>query len=89
METIRMHYIFSGYVQGVGFRYTAKYAAERLGITGWVRNLGDGSVEAEAEGTAADLAEFVLTLERIRWGHVDDIRSRSVPVLGGSCFEIL
>ena len=40
---IRKHMIFSGEVQGVGFRYTAYMAAGKLGLSGWVANLEDGS----------------------------------------------
>lgn len=48
---IREHYVFFGRVQGVGFRYRAKYVANGLRITGWVRNDWDGTVEMEAQGT--------------------------------------
>ena len=50
MEKIRRHILFYGWVQGVGFRYRAYYAAMDNGVGGWVRNLPDGSVEAELEG---------------------------------------
>ena len=46
----RRHYRFYGRVQGVGFRYRAQYTASHLGLTGWVANLWDGSVEMEAQG---------------------------------------
>ena len=49
MEKIRRHIIFYGYVQGVGFRYRASYIANRFGVTGWVKNCIDGSVEMEAD----------------------------------------
>ena len=52
MEKVRKHIIFSGRVQGVGFRYTACYLARPLGLTGWVKNLTDGRVEAELQGQA-------------------------------------
>ena len=39
MEKIRIHYIFHGTVQGVGFRYKACYSAKNRGVTGWVRIL--------------------------------------------------
>ena len=44
---IRKHMIFSGEVQGVGFRYRAFVYAQELGLTGWVINLDDGRVEME------------------------------------------
>lgn len=48
---VRRHYFFSGRVQEVGFRYTAFYLAEELGLSGWVSNLDDGRVEMELQGT--------------------------------------
>lgn len=50
--------IVSGEVQGVGFRYFVREAARALGIRGWTRNLEDGSVEIEAAGGPAMMAEF-------------------------------
>lgn len=46
----RAHLIISGRVQGVFYRMETKMAAERIGVTGWVRNKPDGTVEAVAEG---------------------------------------
>ncbi|MEJ5258710.1 MAG: acylphosphatase [Anaerohalosphaeraceae bacterium] len=51
MEPIAEHVIFSGRVQGVGFRYTTRRIAERYNLTGWVRNLPDGTVEAVFQGS--------------------------------------
>ena len=48
----------SGRVQGVGFRYFVQDAAQREGVRGWVRNLGDGRVEALAQGDADAIARF-------------------------------
>ena len=48
-------YLISGQVQGVGFRYFAERAARAAGVTGWVRNLDDGRVEVQANGTPAQL----------------------------------
>lgn len=51
-------------VQGVGFRFFAQHAAEKLGISGYVRNLRDDRVEAFAMGTAEQLKSFRAALER-------------------------
>ena len=48
----------SGQVQGVGFRYSAAAQARRLGLTGWVANRSDGSVEGLASGADDALAQF-------------------------------
>jgi len=48
-----------GYVQGVGFRHFALRLAKSMGISGWVRNLNDGSVELEAEGPKESIENFV------------------------------
>ena len=48
-----------GRVQGVGFRFSALDEAQRLGLTGWVRNTPDGDVEVIAEGKAQPLQRFV------------------------------
>jgi acylphosphatase len=58
----RVHATFSGTVQGVGFRYTAIRIARRAAVTGWVRNLADGRVEAVAEGSEQALEQFVREL---------------------------
>ena len=53
-----MTVIYSGHVQGVGFRYTTKTVATGFEITGTVRNLPDGRVELVAEGHHAELEAF-------------------------------
>ena len=57
-------YFVSGSVQGVGFRYFAQNVAEKLHLSGFVRNLHDGRVEAFACGTVKQLDEFRAALER-------------------------
>ncbi len=55
---VARHYIISGRVQGVGFRYYVTDVAARENIAGWVRNLPNGRVEIEAEGDAEALQRF-------------------------------
>jgi len=54
---------FTGIVQGVGFRYTTRHVANNLGLTGWVRNMNDGSVEAVAEGEEERVKQLIDSLE--------------------------
>ena len=58
MKRSRMHIFYSGHVQGVGFRYTAKSEAAGFEVTGTVRNLLDGRVELVAEGPRGELEAF-------------------------------
>lgn len=55
---IARHYILSGRVQGVGFRFFTQRAAARHQVRGWVRNLADGRVEVIAEGSEKAVQEF-------------------------------
>jgi acylphosphatase len=61
-DVSRIHVIVKGVVQGVGFRYFAMQLARDYGITGWVRNREDGSVELEAEGEEIIVKSFVKDL---------------------------
>lgn len=84
----RVHFRVSGRVQGVAFRASARDAAERLGIAGWIRNLPTGDVEGEAEGEASAVDAFLAWCGRGPPGarvdalKVDDARllpQRSIP----------
>lgn len=52
----------SGRVQGVGYRYFAERTASALGLTGWVRNLPNGEVEAEVEGSKPAIESWIKQL---------------------------
>ncbi len=58
MDKARVHILYTGRVQGVGFRYTAQSIARGYEVTGWVRNLPDGRVELVAEGPQEEVEAF-------------------------------
>jgi acylphosphatase len=58
-EKVRAHLIISGRVQGVFFRAETMRAANLYGVTGWVRNLRDGTVEALSEGKKGDVVSLI------------------------------
>jgi acylphosphatase len=63
MDVIAKHIVFSGRVQGVGFRFTALNIAERYELKGYVKNLPDGDVEMLAQGTAEAIDNCVRDLQ--------------------------
>ncbi|MBF0479260.1 MAG: acylphosphatase [Candidatus Omnitrophica bacterium] len=66
------HIIYTGQVQGVGFRYTAQNIARQHGIKGWVKNLPGGPVEVYADGTQRKLDEFCAELEDFFRDNISD-----------------
>jgi acylphosphatase len=84
-DKTRLHVIVKGVVQGVGFRYFAVQLARDYGITGWVRNKEDGSVEVEAEGEDLIVRSFVKDLGiGPRGAHVSCLDVKTLPV-GHEC----
>ncbi|HTO43409.1 MAG TPA: acylphosphatase [Burkholderiales bacterium] len=61
---VTSHAIVRGRVQGVGFREYLRREAERLGVTGWVRNRRDGTVEAMVHGAPDDVAQLLNWMRR-------------------------
>lgn len=59
-----------GLVQGVNYRYFVQRNAQSMGLTGYTRNLDDGSVEVFAEGEKEKLAQLIAKLRWDRWRHV-------------------
>lgn len=64
MDDIRKHLIIEGRVQGVFFRDSARRQALSIGVTGWVRNRPDGTVEAVVEGPVDRVGQFVAWCRR-------------------------
>ncbi len=79
----------SGSVQGVGFRYWTQHEAQRLGLSGYVQNRSDGTVETEAEGDAASVSAFLDWLSTgPEWADVAAVHTTEVAVIGSTVFEL-
>jgi acylphosphatase len=63
-SSVQMHATVCGLVQGVGFRMWTQRRARALGLSGYVRNLEDGSVEVVGEGPQGSLEQFLAVLRR-------------------------
>lgn len=73
------HVIYSGRVQGVGFRYTVKQIAAGFDVTGWVRNLPDGTVETFAVGTLDEVDAFLAAVASSHLGgYIKEARRESI-----------
>lgn len=79
-EKIRRSIIFEGRVQGVGFRYRACHAAQQFGLTGWVRNSYDGTVEMEVQGHGELIDRMILCLEYGRYVRIDHMDVKRLPL---------
>lgn len=77
---VAKHIIFSGHVQGVGFRFTAHRIAGRHRLTGLVRNLSDGTVEMLAQGASADIEECVQDIKEAMAGYLSETAIDEVPL---------
>lgn len=90
MAMRRVHVTAAGRVQGVFYRASTHSEAERLGLTGWVRNLPDGRVDAEFQG-GADAVERILAHCRAGPPHaeVEELEVSEIdPADGEAGFEV-
>jgi acylphosphatase len=86
---IRRHVVVRGLVQGVFFRDSVRRLASSLGVSGWVRNTGDGAVEAVFEGEPDAVARLVDFCRRgPRGARVDEVGLSEQAVEGLSGFSI-
>jgi acylphosphatase len=82
-------YVVRGRVQGVGFRYFALRAAESLGVSGFARNLPDGTVEVLGEAGEPVLADFEAQLRAgPGFAQVEDVERTAVTPRGDHGFHI-
>ncbi|MBO6053335.1 MAG: acylphosphatase [Clostridia bacterium] len=81
-RVIRRHLVFTGAVQGVGFRYRARHAADLYGCTGWVQNEYDGSVVMEIQGTEEQIDQVILAVERGTFVRIENMEAKTIPVIG-------
>lgn len=86
----RCHVLWSGRVQGVGFRWRATRCAAGRAVTGWVRNLPDGRVELVAEGERAEVEGLLASIRSEMDGLIDGERATwGTPEGGLDGFRIL
>lgn len=80
--------IYTGQVQGVGFRYTTRRMAANFAVTGYVRNQPDGSVEVVAEGDQGEVDRFLEALGQRMAGYIADRTLHDEPACGYPGFTI-
>ena len=77
---IRRRFTFTGYVQGVGFRWRARQAAALYGCTGWCRNEWDGSVSMEIQGEEEQIEQVIRAIQRGRYIEIESMDVQTIPV---------
>ncbi|QFJ54688.1 acylphosphatase [Pseudobutyrivibrio xylanivorans] len=79
-EVVRYKMVFTGRVQGVGFRYKASHVANQYRLTGYVKNEYDGSVLVEAQGSEQEIYMFIKVLYADRYIDIYEIEKERLPV---------
>ena len=85
---IRKHILFSGRVQGVGFRYRSCYIAQMLGLTGWVTNTWDDRVEMEVQGEEKSINKMIELLHEQNFVVIEDMEVNEIPLCEESGFRV-
>ncbi len=80
MEQVAKHIVFTGQVQGVGFRFTVHRMANRHHLAGFVSNLPDGTVEMLAQGPSEDIDNCIQDIEASFAGYIRETRINDTPV---------
>lgn len=87
-KKVRWRMMISGRVQGVGFRYRVVNAAETLGVTGWVRNCWDGTVEMEAQGSQESIDRLLQLAAASRWVRIENIAKLQLALVEERGFHV-
>ena len=76
---MRVYLKVKGLVQGIGYRYFVIQTAQKLSLSGWVRNCSNGDVECEAQGSEKNLKDFFAFLENGHsWARIDKIQHEAI-----------
>ena len=79
-RNIRRRFRLYGRVQGVGLRYRAYYSARSYGVSGYVKNLSDGSVEMELQAPEECIDKMFLSIEKGTFIRIDNVDVKDIPV---------
>ena len=79
-DMVRYKMIFTGRVQGVGFRYKASHVANQYRLTGYVKNEYDGSVSMEIQGTEQEIYMFLKELASDRYIDIYELDKERIPL---------
>lgn len=86
---LRVYLRVGGTVQGVGFRYFAYHTANRLGLTGWVRNRDDGDVEMEVQGAESSVTAFAQAVRQgPTWAAVTQFEQHEIDPITEHSFRV-
>lgn len=85
---IREHMIFTGRVQGVGFRYKVCYIARHHGMTGFAQNEYDGSVTVELQGTKEQMDDLIQILQHDSYIQIDNVSREEIEIKKEKGFQI-
>ena len=85
---IRYRIVFKGHVQQVGFRYYSMTFANKNHCTGWVKNLNDGSVLMEIQGSIQQIEHVIHLLQGVQHIHIDTIQKTEIPLQQDQSFEL-
>jgi acylphosphatase len=88
VDMVAKRVLYTGRVQGVGFRYTAKRLSEQYPVAGFVRNLANGQVELVAEGADKDVAAFLDAVAAALAGYIEEQSVQEQATTGCTAFTI-